>query len=228
MNKIYFTLLFFLTLLKAQAQVGYGTSTPDKSAAIEIQASDKGILVPRINLTSNNQKLNATANNANALLVFNTGTVLSQGFYYWKANLVTVGGATTDQGSWIAVGSEVSSMPKFFYMPSVVLPTVSTDSRISTTGPYKLNDDTFSVDLYALFSSQFTSPVKGSTGSTDLNGFVLTPANAYEYFVTYADGSVFTTNEIGITADGVLTYKVNANAIIRNGSFMNIVLKVKN
>ena len=85
MNKIYLTLLFFVIALRVQAQVGYGTATPDKSAAIEIQASDKGILVPRINLTSATQKLNATANNANALLVFNTGTVLSQGFYYWKA-----------------------------------------------------------------------------------------------------------------------------------------------
>ncbi|RRJ92429.1 hypothetical protein EG240_03230 [Paenimyroides tangerinum] len=222
MNKIYLTLLFFVIALRVQAQVGYGTATPDKSAAIEIQASDKGILVPRINLTSATQKLNATANNANALLVFNTGTVLSQGFYYWKAKIEN----DIDNGSWIALGSEVSSMPKFFYMPSVVLPTVSTDSRITANGNYRYADATFSVNLYVLFSSQFTTPVTSSTGSTGLDGFVFSDATLYEYFITFADSDVFT--NVAVTNSGLLTYKVNTNSIIRNGSFMNIVLKVKN
>jgi len=218
------TLILLTFTYYSQAQVGFGTPTPDSSAEIEIQSTNKGMLVPRIGLTSSTQKLQTNIDNANSLLIYNNGAVLPTGFYYWKANVVS----GTDNGSWIAVGSEVSSMPKFFYMPSVVLPTVSTDSRITANGNYRYADDTFSVNLYALFSSQFSTPVTSSTGSTGLNGFVLTPATSYEYFVTYADGNVFTPNEVNVSAEGLLTYKVNANSIIRNGSFMNIVLKVKN
>ncbi|AXY73966.1 hypothetical protein D3H65_08210 [Paraflavitalea soli] len=50
-----------------QAQVGIGTLQPDSSAALEINSSNKGLLIPRVDLAANNIPLPATA-----LMVFNT------------------------------------------------------------------------------------------------------------------------------------------------------------
>ncbi|MBA5791544.1 hypothetical protein H1R17_12730 [Flavobacterium sp. xlx-214] len=118
----------------------------------------------------------------------------------------------------------ISSTPKFFYMPSVVLPTILTDSRITASGNYTVAAGVFTVKLYELFKGQFTSPIKSSSATSTLDEFVKV-ATSYDYFVTYADEAVFT--DITLDANGVLTYKVNPNAIIKTGSFMNIVLKVK-
>ncbi|PQA59942.1 BclA C-terminal domain-containing protein [Siphonobacter curvatus] len=44
-----FTFLFFcFTLYTSSAQVGIGTSTPDPAAALDITATDKGLLIPRV------------------------------------------------------------------------------------------------------------------------------------------------------------------------------------
>nr|WP_297306618.1 hypothetical protein [uncultured Flavobacterium sp.] len=248
-------LSFLLGVTVAQAQVGFGTPTPDLSAEVEIKATDKGVLIPRIALTSTTQKLNTNVNNADALLVFNNGTDLPQGFYYWKANFDTQN-QNDGTGSWIAVGSETSALPKFFYMPSVVLPT-NEDQVIAlnnayvppTTNPVTPNYFTYTpavvntdtsvnppvvtittpakctVNLYNVFKHQFVTPKGQSANATGLNSFVL-DANSFEYYVTYLDENVFTF--VSLNNDGILEYEVKADAIIRTGSFMNIVLKVKN
>ena len=114
-------------------------------------------------------------------------------------------------------------------MPSVVLPTVPTDARVvdasNTSYTYDSGTKVYTVDLYALYSNQFTAPIKSSSAAT-LTEFVKV-ATAYDYFVTYIDETVFEKATIGLTADGKLTYKIIDNSIIKNGSFMNIVLKVK-
>lgn len=231
-------LSFLLSAVFAQAQVGFGTATPDQSSEIEIQSTNKGMLVPRIGLTSGTQKLQENIDNANSLLIFNNGTALPTGFYYWKANVVN----GTDNGTWIAVGSEVSSMPKFFYMPSVVLPTTLAQSQTinpaylgvgDTTNPqfvnkygmeYNQSTKVFTINLYNIFSAQFTSPFKTSSSATGLSGFVLN-SNHYEYYITKVDTTVF--EDVTLSDDGVLTYKVIENAVARDGSYMNIVLKAK-
>src|SRR6478672_10195696 len=44
--------LVFGSLLPAVAQVGIGTTAPNAKAALEIAASDKGLLVPRLTATA--------------------------------------------------------------------------------------------------------------------------------------------------------------------------------
>ena len=58
-----------------KAQTGIGTTTPDASAKLEIAATNKGLLIPRMTLT---QKGNITSP-ANGLLVYQTDGV--NGFY---------------------------------------------------------------------------------------------------------------------------------------------------
>ena len=219
MKKIYLS-IFLLTASLSQAQVGFGIPTPNASAQVDISATDKGLLIPRISLTSTTQQLSTANANEHSLLIYNNGTILPEGFYYWKSNIVN----NVDNSTWIAVGSETASTPKFFYMPSVALPV--TPEMVTAMGNSNIThaDGTYTVNLHAIFSSQFSTPVIKSSTTASLNGFVLN-ANQYEYFVTSADASVFTVT--GLSETGVLTYTVNANAIVRNSSFMNIVLKVK-
>ncbi|MEM9680245.1 MAG: hypothetical protein AAF901_07960 [Bacteroidota bacterium] len=57
-----------LTSFTISAQVGIGTTSPDASAALHIESSDSGILVPKLDET---ERDNIT-NPANGLMIFNT------------------------------------------------------------------------------------------------------------------------------------------------------------
>ncbi len=81
-TRLIFTGLLFSSTF-AFAQVGVGTTTPDPSAVLDITSSNKGILGPRISLTSSTMQLSATPN-ATGLLVYNTGPVLPSGYYFWN------------------------------------------------------------------------------------------------------------------------------------------------
>ena len=77
-----FTVFTFLT----NAQVGIGTSTPDASAKLQIDATDKGFLPPRVALTSLTDQ-STIATPAEGLLVYCTGTAgLAEGYYYWEGS----------------------------------------------------------------------------------------------------------------------------------------------
>lgn len=90
MKKITYTIGFAFALLattNAVAQQGFGTNRPDKSAAIEIQSPNKGLLIPRISLTSETDT-QTIVNPANSLLIYNMNKELGlhEGFYYYKSD----------------------------------------------------------------------------------------------------------------------------------------------
>jgi hypothetical protein len=66
--------------------VGVGTATPDGSARLEVNAPDKGLLIPRISLTNVSTAAPITSP-AIGLLVFNTNASITGGsgigFYHW-------------------------------------------------------------------------------------------------------------------------------------------------
>ena len=79
-------LAFTLTIgaFDATAQnVGIGTPTPDASAQLDITAANKGLLIPRVALTSLTDAVTITAP-ATSLLVYNTNGAVpgGVGFYY--------------------------------------------------------------------------------------------------------------------------------------------------
>src|SRR5215831_1085899 len=77
--------LFHLSLY-ARQNVGVGTVTPDASARLEINAPDKGVLIPRISLTNIATAAPVTSP-ATGLLVYNTNASVAGGsgigFYHW-------------------------------------------------------------------------------------------------------------------------------------------------
>jgi hypothetical protein len=76
MNRILSITLYSLLIVStARAQqVGVGTAQPDPSAALDISSSNKGLLIPRVDLAANNITTPATG-----LMVFNTNSNYSGG-----------------------------------------------------------------------------------------------------------------------------------------------------
>lgn len=68
---------------------GIGITTPNAYSMLDVVADNKGILAPRVNLASTTYDLNAdsdgnVSNQPQGLLVYNTGTTLPKGYYYWN------------------------------------------------------------------------------------------------------------------------------------------------
>ncbi|MHC5202345.1 hypothetical protein [Myroides sp. LJL119] len=83
------TLQSVLAQDKPVPAVGIGTKKVNPSAILDIDAKNKGVLIPRVSLTGlNNFGLNGDSANAQSLLVFNENVTseLKKGFYYWENN----------------------------------------------------------------------------------------------------------------------------------------------
>lgn len=68
MKKPTLTFMMFCFISITYAQVGVGTTTPDSSSVLDIESTDKGVLLPRM---TNAQK-NSISNPANGLMVYDT------------------------------------------------------------------------------------------------------------------------------------------------------------
>ncbi|MEG1238338.1 MAG: hypothetical protein RSD30_12300, partial [Flavobacterium sp.] len=77
-------LLFFSTV--SYGQVGVGTLTPEQSSQLDVTATNKGILIPRIKLTQISSQAPVVGTAAVSLLVYNTQSIndVTPGFYYWN------------------------------------------------------------------------------------------------------------------------------------------------
>lgn len=213
----------FVMSQRVCAQIGINTEAPKATMDIRAKvstgsdvASADGILIPRID----RERASSMTNIENSTLIYindvstgsaNVGEVTeyisSPGFYYYEAT----------KSRW----QSINYKNDFYYSPSLLLPTASDDSRLGTAG-FSLANDIYTVDLYSIFSHQFVHPQVASSSTATLSNFVK-KATDYDYFVSYADNTVFT--NIVLTVDGKLSYKIAPNSIIRNGSFMNIILK---
>lgn len=71
--------------VQAQVKIGENPTVIDPSAILEIESTDKGVLLPRVSLSSATMQLGSVAN-ATGLLIFNSGGSLSQGYYFWNGS----------------------------------------------------------------------------------------------------------------------------------------------
>ncbi|WP_446776667.1 hypothetical protein [Macellibacteroides fermentans] len=108
MKKLILSASFAFALLTTSntfAQQGFGTNQPNKSAAVDIVSSKRGLLIPRISIADLDQAA-PVHQPAHSLFVFNTNATTGQGFYYWeKAN------PTSDvdfSGKWVRFTSSIN------------------------------------------------------------------------------------------------------------------------
>ena len=89
MKKYYLLALFIATLsLNCFSQIGVRTDNPDLSAEFDIVSpnGDKGLLIPRVELSSDLTDPSPVSNPAIGLMVFNKGSNADPGYYYWNGD----------------------------------------------------------------------------------------------------------------------------------------------
>lgn len=146
-----------LTTTNTFAQQGFGTNQPDKSAAVDIVSSKRGLLIPRISIEDLDQAA-PVSNPATSLFVYNTNTTSGEGFYYW------------DGSKWVRFTSSINEKNVIVTAGDNVQvdPTTSPDGLTTT---YKVGVQGGSKDGQVLVTK-----VDGATTTTewvDPNDFVL-------------------------------------------------------
>lgn len=123
----------------ANAQVGIGTPAPANSSQLDIVANNKGVLIPRVALTSTAVFDPISGTKVESLLVYNTATAgdVTPGFYYWFNNKwerivnqtqldEAIGNITDLQGD---VSKIIALLKVAFPSNNLVDPTVTGDTR---------------------------------------------------------------------------------------------------
>lgn len=79
-------ILALLISFSCFAQVGINTTTPSLDAILDIESTDKGMLVPRVSIPDLNAIAPITGGATESLLVYNTNIITGKGFHYWSGS----------------------------------------------------------------------------------------------------------------------------------------------
>ena len=174
MKKLVF-IIFILCIQFSNAQVGIGTSDPNQSALLEIVSSDKGLLIPRIQLNGTTDVSTINNGNVESLLIYNTVNTsdVTKGFYYWGGtrwrkivteaivnNLISEDNTLVDGKVYVGNGSnEVAEV------------SISGDATIANTGALTIAND--AVTTVKILDGAITKTKLISTTTAADNGKVL-------------------------------------------------------
>lgn len=205
-------LLFFLTTTLGLAQVGVNTTTPDPSSMLDISATNKGVLVPRVSLANvTTTQLDGTNTAATGLLIWNTNAATvggnGVGFYFFNGT------------QWMPITQTATSDHDIYEVGSTNPPNAINDNKYTegsltigtntaATGVLDVDNatKTTSVDINNTFVTNpigidvnLTSNAAGKTGiKTQFNGTAATGTNS---FIQNTDNMVGNTNRTAIKND---------------------------
>ena len=174
MKKVILVFIFFIFNANVFAQTGIGTTTPNASAKLDVYATNKGFLPPRVTLTSATDATTITSP-AEGLLVYNLGSVgLQAGYYYWNgANWATIATATS-AGNGVTASNMVNLYGKGYSTAAGDIANASGYSfTVPVSGRYLFD---FSSSGY-MNQSTMSITFKVRQGTTDLATDVFTNAN---------------------------------------------------
>lgn len=215
-KKLLFVGVAFMALSTMQAQdgVGIGKSIiPDGSAVLDIGATDKGVLFPRVALKGEKDvSVISGGKAANGLLVYNTATVdadIKPGFYFWNG---TEWSALMSKTSTVLSETLTSLEISADGVPVVL--TYTGENKIPVTLPVaeKLKKDTVFQKYIESLVTSTAAGVKLEKG-TGIDIAVTTPAEG-ETVTTYKISAV--PSEIILTGDvegAANATKIAANAV---------------
>ncbi|MGB1269605.1 MAG: tail fiber domain-containing protein [Flavobacteriaceae bacterium] len=165
MKQILFTLFTCITIT-AYSQVGIGTVTPDASAMLEVEATDKGVLIPRVAIANLNTAAPVTAP-IESLLVYNTTIATGVGFHYWDgAKWVPLGGAAVNDGDWTVVGNNMYNANSGYVGVGTTTPTAKLHVEDTSGATVVAFNDGFEDDGVAgVLLSPFTTSGTGGNWS---------------------------------------------------------------
>jgi hypothetical protein len=159
--------LFFLivNLLQLSAQTGIGTTTPNASAKLEIAATDKGLLIPR--MTKAQREAITLSSAANGLMVYQTDDLT--GFYVNTSTTTTVAW-TRVNSNWNRSGTDISY----------------TTGNVSTTG--NLTGGNAGTSTISGFGANVATISAGYNLSASDNGKIIQSTSASAITVTIPTG----------------------------------------
>jgi uncharacterized protein (TIGR02145 family) len=122
-NAIFATCLLWMATTRLQAQVGIGTSNVNPSAKLQIDATDKGFLPPRMTTSERN----AISSPATGLVIFNTTTnslevKKSNGWGTLSESFVALPTAVIGTQQWMEKNLEVTTYRNGDVIPQVASP----------------------------------------------------------------------------------------------------------
>jgi hypothetical protein len=137
--------IFVANILKAQT--GIGTSTPNASAKLDVYATDKGFLPPRValtgttDLTTIKNSLGVSITPATGLLVYNTATAgtspnnVIPGYYYYSG---TTWVSLSPKTASISLNNQASTVTNYTLssLDNGTVITFTATSAITVTVPY--------------------------------------------------------------------------------------------
>ncbi len=146
-------------IAKDDGTFGIGTASPDGTAILDVTSSNKGVLLPRVALTSATDKV-TISNPATGLLVYNTGTstLTYVGYVFWNGSeWRTFNNSSTGSGSIGSINCSAVSLSPATYTASI---------------PYS---GTLSVPYTGgnggMYSAQTVGPVNGLTATLSSGNF---------------------------------------------------------
>ncbi|AEH02313.1 tail fiber domain-containing protein [Lacinutrix sp. 5H-3-7-4] len=101
------TLLLYFLVTTSFAQVGINTTAPDESSILDVTSSNKGILIPRISLTSTTDVTTIETPTV-SLLIYNTASIddVTPGYYFWNGlDWSRIATSNRENNSWSILGN---------------------------------------------------------------------------------------------------------------------------
>lgn len=205
MNKKLLSVSLLLVGLQSYSQVGIGTLTPNQSAQLDVVSNNKGILIPRVGLTSSVDASTIQNGNVNSLLVFNTNTQndVTPGYYYWyndrwmrivnDADVVALDKNTTNQ-SLTVVGTDLVLTDSDGNTVSIPLSAINIPTSLvkNPDGTYTFTNeagDTIIIDA----TDNVINNIETILGDTNvLNELIEVLGDTYVGGNVYYDGTQFT------------------------------------
>lgn len=204
-KKLFKIVVILLIVSTANAQTGIGTTSPHTSAKLDVSATNKGFLPPRVTLTSATDSTTIPSA-AEGLLVYNLGSLgLQAGYYFWNGvNWATI--ATGSLAGNAVVASDLVKLYSEGYSSAI--------GKISNASGY-----TFTVPVSGRYLFDFSCTAWGGNatitfkvrqGTTDLATDSQTSLNNNVH-VEY-NGKVEVNLQAGITYNVALTTNGNRDS----------------
>jgi hypothetical protein len=190
--KVIYTIGFVLSFSFLKAQTGIGTTTPNASAKLDISATDRGFLPPRVALTATNafSPITGTSSAAAGLLIYNTATAgtaptnVVPGYYYWNGTawIQIAPGLIIDTSKTAGFTLAATDNNKVFLITSASNCTVTVPSSLPVgfscqliqggVGTITVTGSSVTLNSSNGFTTRATNSVIGLVMTTTTTGFV--------------------------------------------------------
>jgi len=190
--KQFLVLAGLLFSMQIFAQTGIGTTTPNASAKLDVSATDRGFLPPRVALTATNifSPITGTSSAAAGLLIYNTATAgtaptnVVPGYYYWNGTawIQIAPGLIIDTSKTAGFTLAATDNNKVFLITSATNSTVTVPSSLPVgfscqliqggLGTITVTGSSVTLNSSNGFTTRATNSVIGLVMTTTTTGFV--------------------------------------------------------